>query len=113
MMYLMIIYKDDAKLEATTPEEKAAHGKGYGELNAFLAESNGVNRGTSTWPSNITTMRVRNGETHTSDGPYAETGERVGGFFLIDAKDIEAAIEIAARVPDARYGAVEIRPVKV
>ncbi|WP_265519763.1 YciI family protein [Nitratireductor luteus] len=109
----MLIYKDDAKLEAATTEEKAAHGKGYGELNAFLTESNGVNRGTATWPANITTVRMRDGEMTTSDRPYVETGERVGGFFLIDAEDVDAAIKIAERVPDVRYGAVEIRPVKV
>jgi hypothetical protein len=109
----MLIYKDDAKLEAASPEEKAAHRKGYGELNAFLAENEGVNRGTATWPANITTVRLRDGQTLTADGPHAESGDRVGGFFLIEAEDVDAAVKIAERVPDARYGTVEIRPVKV
>lgn len=112
MMYLMLIYKDDEKLKTATPEERAAHGKGYGELNAFLAENEGVNQGTATWPANIVTVRLRDGETITSDGPYVEAGEVVGGFFLIEAENAEAAIRIAERVPDARYGAVEIRPVQ-
>jgi hypothetical protein len=113
MMYLMLIYKDGEKLKAATPEERAAYGKGYGELNAFLAENTGISRGTATWPANITTVRLRDGETVTSDGPHIETSEGVGGFFLIEAEDTEAAIRIAERVPDARYGAVEIRPVQV
>jgi hypothetical protein len=113
MMYLMLIYKDNEKLKSATPEERAAHGRGYGELNAFLAENEGVNRGTATWPANITTVRLRDGKTVTSDGPYIETSDGVGGFFLIEAENAEAAIRIAERVPDARYGAVEIRPVQV
>jgi hypothetical protein len=111
MLYLMLIYQDDAKMEAATPEEQAAIGKGYGELNAFLAKS-GALRGTATWPAGITTVRSRDGKTLTTDGPYAETSERVGGFFLVDVEDLDAAIKIAERVPGTRYGAVEIRPVR-
>ncbi len=112
MQYLMLIYQDNAKMETATPEEQAAIGKGYGELNAFLAES-GVSRGTATWPAGITTVRSRDGKTLTADGPYAETRDGVSGFFLVDVADIEAAIKIAEMVPGARYGAVEIRPVQV
>jgi len=112
MLYLMLIYQDAAKMQAATPEEQAAIGKGYGELNAFLAQS-GVARGTATWPAGITTVRSREGRTLTTDGPFAETREGVGGFFLVEVQDLDAAIKIAERVPGARYGAVEIRPVKV
>jgi hypothetical protein len=111
MLYLMLIYQDDAKLKAATPEEQAAIAKGYGELNAFLAQT-GALRGTATWPAGITTVRSREGKTLTTDGPYAETREGVGGFFLVDVQDLDAAIEIAERVPGTRYGAVEVRPVK-
>src|SRR5262249_18940003 len=107
MQYLMLIYQDNAKMKAAAPEEQAAIGKGYGELNAFLAQS-GTLRGTATWPAGITTVRSRDGKTLTTDGPYAETREGVGGFFLIDVPDLDAAIKIAERVPGARYGAVEI-----
>lgn len=109
MQYLMLIYQDDARMAAATPEEQEAIGKGYGELNAFLAES-GAGRGTATWPANITTVRSRHGETLTADGPYPGGG--VSGFFLVEAEDVDAAVKIAERVPGARYGAVEIRPVQ-
>lgn len=111
MLYLMLIFQDDAKMQAATPAEQAAIAKGYGELNAFLAQS-GALRGTATWPAGITTVRSREGKTLTTDGPFAETREGVGGFFLVDVEDLDAAIKIAERVPGTRYGAVEIRPVK-
>ena len=111
MQYLMLIYQDGNKIKAASAEEQAALGKGYGELNAYLAQS-GVLRGTATWPAGITTVQSREGKTLTTDGPYAETREGVGGFFLVDVPDLDAAIKIAERVPGARYGAVEIRPIK-
>jgi hypothetical protein len=112
MLYLMLIYQDAAKMQAATPEEQAAIGKGYGELNAFLAQS-GALRGSATWPAGITTVRSREGKMLTTDGPYAETREGVGGFLFVEVPDLDAAIKIAERVPGTRYGAVEIRPVKV
>jgi hypothetical protein len=111
MLYLMLIYQDNNQMKAASPDEQAAIAKGYGELNVFLAQS-GALRGTATWPAGITTVSAREGKTLTTDGPYAETREGVGGFFLIDVPDLDAAIKIAERVPGARYGAVEIRPVK-
>jgi len=112
MQYLMLIYQDHAKMKAASPEEHTAIAKGYGELNAYLAQS-GALRGTATWPAGITTVCSREGKTLTTDGPYAEVREGVAGFLLVDVPDLDAAIKVAARVPSARYGAVEIRPVKV
>lgn len=80
MRYLMLIYHDDAEMKAASPEEQEAVGKGYGELNAFLARS-GALRGTSTWPAGVTTVRLRNGKTRTADGPYAETGQGSAASF--------------------------------
>jgi hypothetical protein len=77
MLYLMLIYQDEAKTKAATAEEQAAIGRGCGELNAFLAES-GALRGTATWPAGITTVRSREGKMLTTDGPYAETREGLG-----------------------------------
>lgn len=112
MQYLMLIYQDDARMAAAPPEEQQAIAKGYGELNQFLAHS-GASRGTATWPANITTIRLRDGETLTSDGPYEDIRGGVAGFFLVEAENLDTAVKIAERVPGARYGAVEIRPVKV
>lgn len=111
MQYLMLIYKDQEKLAAAGPEAQAALGKAYGEFNTFLAES-GALRGTATWPAGITSVRLRDGETRTSEAPYSEGSDAVGGFFLIDVDDVETAIKFAEHVPDALYGAVEIRPVQ-
>ena len=60
-----------------------------------------------------TTVRVRDGKTLTTDGPFAETREQLGGYYLIEAKDLNAAIEIAARIPSARLGSIEVRPIWV
>ena len=56
-------------------------------------------------------MRVRDGETVTSDGPFAETKEQIGGYFVVDCKDLDEAIEIAAKIPGARFGSIEVRPI--
>ena len=61
--------------------------------------------------SDATTVRVRDGETLTSDGPFAETKEQVGGFFLVDCKDLDEAIEVAAKIPGAAHGSIEVRPI--
>lgn len=111
MLYLMLIYNNDAKMQAAPAEEQADINKGYAELNTFLAES-GALRGTATWPSGITTVRSRDGKTLTNDEPYADGGNGVSGFFLIDVDDLDAAIKFAECVPGVRYGAVEIRPVQ-
>lgn len=111
MQYLMLIYKDQAKLAAAGAEAQAALGKAYGEFNTFLAES-GALVGTATWPAGVNTVRLRDGKTQTCEEPYSESSEAVGGFFLIDVEDMQAAIKFAEQVPDAHYGAVEIRPVQ-
>lgn len=110
MQYLMLIYHDDAKLEAVSPEEQEAIGTAYSELDAFLSES-GALRGTATWPANITTVRSQEGETATSEGRY-QTGHGVAGFFLIDVADLDTAVTFAERVPIGNFGAVEIRPIQ-
>ena len=61
--------------------------------------------------SSATTVRVRDGKTLTTDGPFAETKEQLGGFFLIEAEDLNSAIQLAARIPSARFGSVEVRPI--
>ena len=62
-------------------------------------------------PSEAITVRVRNGKTSTTDGPFAETKEHLGGYYILEAKDLNAAVQIASRIPGARYGCVEVRPI--
>ena len=61
--------------------------------------------------TDATTVRVRDGDVITSDGPFAETKEQIGGFFLVDCKDLDEAIEVAAKIPGAAYGSIEVRPI--
>jgi hypothetical protein len=61
--------------------------------------------------TDATTVRVRDGETLTSDGPFAETKEQIGGFYVVDCKDLDEAIEVAAKIPGAREGSIEVRPI--
>lgn len=112
MLFLVLIYQDDAKMAAATSDEQAALGRGYGEFNRFLAES-GALRGTAAWPSGVTTVRSLGAEMLAREGAYTEAGDKVAGFFLIEVKDMRAALEFAKRVPGMQYGGVEIRPVQV
>lgn len=112
MKYALLIYGDEAKQAAATAEEQAQVMKEYGEFTAYLNEG-GHNLGGEALDatSTATTVRVRDGETLTTDGPFAETRETLGGFYLIEAADLDEAIAIAARLPGSWYGSVEVRPV--
>ena len=112
MRYLLMICTDESNDGAVSPEEAAA---GMAEYGAFMEEMGprGVLQGGERLrpTSDATTVRVRNNETVTSDGPFAETKEQIGGYFVIDCKDLDAAIEIAAKIPGARVGSIEVRPI--
>jgi len=107
--YALLIYSNDAEWDSLSDDEQKAI---YGEYFA-VSETAGVVGGQELQPADTaTTVRVENGSTLTTDGPFAETKEALGGFFLFEADDIDAAIEVASRIPAARRGgAVEVRPV--
>ena len=109
MKYALLIYSNDTEWENLSEDEQKAI---YGEYFA-ISESAGVVGGQELQSADTaTTVRVNNGSTLTTDGPFAETKEALGGFYLFEAADIDAAIELAARIPAARRGgAVEVRPV--
>ncbi len=112
MQYLCLIY-DNEKVWADMPE--AESGKLFGEYMQFTADikkSGHYIGGEALQPvSPATTVRVRDGKTTTTDGPFAETREQLGGYYLIEAKDLDEATAIAARIPSARIGSIEIRPI--
>jgi hypothetical protein len=86
--------------------------KEYGAFTQSIQQNGNFVGGERLQPTaTATTVRVRDGKTLTTDGPFAETKEQIGGFYLIEAKDIDEAIAIAARIPSARYGCVEVRPI--
>jgi hypothetical protein len=112
MKYLCLIYGSEAVEAAMS---KADTDTMMGEYFAFsqdLKQHGQFLAGEGLQPSNTaTTVRVRQGKTSTTDGPFAETKEQLGGFYLIEAPDLNAAVRIASRIPSVRYGCVEVRPV--
>ena len=112
MRYLCLIYENEKAWESKPQSELEAI---MGEYFAFTENirSNGkLVAGEALQPTQTaTTVKVRNGKISTTDGPYAETKEQLGGFYLIDAKDLNDAIQVASKIPGARDGAVEVRPV--
>jgi hypothetical protein len=107
--YALLIYSNDTEWDNLSEDEQKAI---YGEY-AAVSQSPGIVGGDELQPADTaTTVRVQNGNTLTTDGPFAETKEALGGFFLFEAGDLDAAIDIASRIPAARRGgAVEVRPV--
>ena len=113
MQYALLIYSSEAADAKMTQEEGHAVFQGYMEFTKWLNES-GKSKGGDALErtANATTVRVRNGKTTTTDGPFAETKEQLGGFYLVDAKDLDDAISIAAKIPGAKHGCIEVRPIQ-
>ncbi len=112
MRYLLLIYQNEAEHAKLSQEELGAE---YGAYMAFGEEvqKKGVFlSGEALMPTNTaTTVRVRGGKTLNTDGPFAETKEQLGGFYLLNCKDLDEAIQFAAKVPAATDGSIEIRPI--
>jgi hypothetical protein len=112
MQYLLLIYDNEADW---TRRSEADNGKMMAEYHVFtesIAKAGHYKAGEALQPtSTATTVRVRNGKTLTTDGPFAETREQLGGFYLVEAKDLDEALALAARIPSAREGSIEVRPV--
>lgn len=111
MRYLLLIYTE----EPTTAPDPAEGERVMGEYWAYekaVAEAGVKQAGEALQPSTTaTTVRVKDGEPTVTDGPFAETREVLGGFYLLDVPDLDAALEWAARCPGAKYGSIEVRPI--
>ena len=106
MKYLCLVYLEESKLSAVPDSECRACGDALRRGGHHLAAE-------ALQPVHTaTTVRVRNGSVAVTDGPYAETKEQLAGFYLIDARDLNEAIRLAAKIPPAREGSVEVRPVR-
>jgi len=111
MRYLLMIYTPEPTSEPS-PEEAAAEMAAYGAFTQEVNERGVYKGGEALQPtSTATTVRVRDGDTVVQDGPYAETKEALGGYYLLDCRDLDEAIELAAKIPGAKRGAIEIRPI--
>jgi hypothetical protein len=112
MRYMCLIYDDEKTWAKMTKAESDATMAEYFAFTKDIRQSGNYQAGEALQPvSSATTVRVREGKLSTTDGPFAETKEYLGGFYLINARDLNEAIQIASRIPSARYGCVEVRPV--
>ena len=114
MQYLLMIYQSEAevaKADAAARQQVTAE---YLAFTQSIIQSGHFKAGDALQPTTTaTTVRVRDGKTMTTDGPFAETREQLAGYYLVEAKDLDAALAIAARIPGARIGSIEVRPILV
>src|SRR5882672_631455 len=114
MQYLLMIYRNEALLGDMDAAARKALTAEYGAFTQGIIQSGHFKAGDGLQPtSTATTVRVREGKTLTTDGPFAETREQLGGYYLVEAKDLDTALAIAARIPGAKTGSIEVRPVMI
>jgi hypothetical protein len=113
VQYMLLIYDEEQRWAAMGEDERGAIFREYGDYTRELRESGALVAGDALQPtSTSTTVEYRDGKTLTTDGPFAETKEQLGGYYLIDVESLDEAIEWAARIPSARhFGKVEVRPI--
>jgi hypothetical protein len=112
MRYLCLIYDDETNATGRSKAERDAFTGEYYAFTESIRKSGHYVAGEALKPVNsATTVRVRGGKVTTTDGPFAETKEQLGGFYLIEARDLNDAIQVASRIPSARGGSVEVRPI--
>jgi hypothetical protein len=114
MQYLLMIYANEAEYAKIDPATLQKVFEEYGAFTQGIVKSGNFKAGDRLQPTTTaTTVRIRDGKTLTTDGPFAETREQLGGYYLIDAKDLDEALAIAAKIPGARFGSIEVRPIWV
>jgi hypothetical protein len=112
MKYLCLIYAAEKATQSMPKEELGAMYKNYQAFTESIRQSGHYVGGNPLEPIHTaTTIRVRNGKMSTTDGPFAETTEQLGGYYLIEAVDLNDAIQVAGKIPGAQYGSIEVRPI--
>jgi len=112
MRYLLLICTDETADMAMSPAEAGTQMAEYAAFGEEMGQRGVLLGGERLRPTtDATTVRVRDGETLTFDGPFAETKEQMGGYYMVDCKDLDEAIEVAAKIPAARKGTIEVRPI--
>jgi hypothetical protein len=113
MKYLCLIYDDEKKMAGMSKADGDAFMSEYFAFTEDIKKSGHYRAGEALKPvQTATSVRMRNGKVSTTDGPFAETKEQLGGFYMVDAKDLNEAIQIASRIPSAKTGTIEVRPVE-
>ena len=111
MKYMLLMYADESNVPKLTPEEFKAEAQAWQAFAKEAQEAGVLLYSTGLAPvANATTVRIRDGKTFTTDGPFAETHEQLGGFFLLDCKDLDEAIRWAEKIPSVNFGSIEVRP---
>ena len=114
MQYLLLIYRNEADLGRMTAEDRKQMAADYTAFTQSIVQSGQFKAGDGLQPATTaTTVRVRDGKILATDGPFAETREQLGGYYLVEAKDLDTALGIAARIPGAKTGSVEVRPIMI
>jgi len=109
---MLLIYGDESELANATPEQVEGHAAAFGAYVRELMDRGVLRGGAPLQPSSVsTTVKVREGKTLTTDGPFLETKEALAGFYHLECKDLDEALELAAKIPMVVSGAVEVRPV--
>jgi hypothetical protein len=112
MRYVLMICTDETADLALGREEQSAMMNDYGAFAEEMGRRGVLQGGARLRPTaDATTVRVRDDEVLASDGPFAETKEQIGGYYVVDCKDLDEAIEVAAKIPGARHGTIEVRPI--
>jgi hypothetical protein len=112
MKYLCLIYDEEKVLNEMPKADSEAFMGEYFAFTEGIKQSGHYLAGEALHPiSSATTVRVRNGKASTTDGPFAETKEQLGGFYMVEARDLNEAIQIAGKIPSARTGSIEVRPI--
>jgi hypothetical protein len=109
---MLLIYGDEKSAPTEGTPEAEANMQGYMTFTQEVMQSGVMQSGDALMPvATATTVRVRDGKTLTTDGPFAETKEQLGGFYILDCKDLDQAIALAAKIPGAKHGGIEVRPI--
>ena len=112
MRYLLMIYSDESHYATMSEADMGALMGAYGEFSEEVAAAGVLESSDRLQPTpTATSVRVRNGKTETTDGPFAETKEAFGGYYLINVKNLDEALAWAAKIPTATYGSIEVRPI--
>ncbi|HZY06490.1 MAG TPA: YciI family protein [Ilumatobacteraceae bacterium] len=113
MQYMLLIYDNEAEMVANRKGATDVMMAEYREFTDSILKSGNMKAGDALQPtSTATCVRIRNGKTLTTDGPFAETKEQLGGYYLIEAKDLNDALQVASKIPSAKLGTVEVRPIQ-
>jgi hypothetical protein len=114
MQYLLLIYQNEAEVDGMAEAALKTMHADYMAFTQSIVQSGNLKAGDALQrTSTATTVRVRNGKTLTTDGPFAETREQLAGYYLVEAKDLDQAVTLAERIPSAKFGSIEVRPIRV